>query len=120
MTQLTEKLQKISKYVEETNDDDYQAMLDNWARDVVKLDAYKDYRDLPMTQEIVVRLVKVIKIINRKLRDYDLENQKVPREVLRADHDRCLWFLRFFAKNYDRQLRAIEASIDEELRSLDL
>ena len=120
MTKLTEKLEKVSKYVEQTHDEDYQEQLEVWGRQIMEAEMMDDYRELPMTQTIVRTLVKAIKTINQKLIYEDQDVLIKKRPIYLADKQRMLWLLKILSHNYQKDLRLIELAIDNELNELDV
>ena len=120
MTKIAEKLEKVSHYVEQTQDEDYQQYLENWGRQITKAEAMNDYRELPMTQTIVRTLVKAIKTINQKLIYGTDEDLRKKRPIYIADKQRCMWLLKILSHNYQKDLKLIEMAIDSEINDLDL
>ena len=120
MTKLTEKLEKVSKYVEQTHDEDYQEQLEVWGRQIMKAEMMDDYRELPMTQTIVRTLVKTIKTINQKLIYGTDEDIQKKRPIYMADKQRLMWLLKILSHNYSKDLKMIEMAIDAELQELDV
>ena len=117
---IAEKVEKLAKYVEATNDEDYNEQLNNWAKQIMKAEAMDSYRELPMTQTIVRTLVKTIKTINQKLIYGTDEDIQKKRPIYMADKQRLMWLLKILSHNYSKDLKMIEMAIDAELQELDV
>lgn len=109
-------MKRVSKFVEDTNDEDYQRQLESWGKQIVRNESWASYRNLPMTQEIVFNLIKFVKTINRKL----INEKNIDRSAYMADKSRCLWLIKMLSHNYQKELKLIEMSIDAELQELEI
>ena len=114
---LIEKMQKFSKEVELTGDEEYERQLNSWGKQIVKSEVWEKYRNLPMSQEITQALVRTVKSINRKLID-DPHISTEKRAAYKADKDRCMWLIKTLSHNFQKDLKLIEMAIDNELAEL--
>lgn len=120
MTKINEKFKKVARYAEETRDEDYEEQLEIWGRRIIKAETMEDYRNMPMTQEIVQNLIRAIKVINQKLIYGEDEVLKNKRAIYIADKQRCLWLVKILSYNYQKDLKLIEMAIDNEINELGL